>query len=237
VLVFDTTVGDGAWTYYYSAAGSLGPLISGSNIDSQTRPLGVLRATDYPSIVRLDERPGAADDLLTAEAVIGATSGSDTWDIPMIVTDTGDAILASGSHGTIPFHSYYRTPWLTAGWPTRKKSWRRPDFVCRRTEADHRLRVESFRDYEERNARRQSIVEVFTGGGTVWGHFDWTPGDPAHPDAPPRWGDGAVEGGAIRRGSSFGMCRALQLRISSLTPGARWGIDAIITKYVMRRFR
>jgi hypothetical protein len=229
VFVFDPTVGEGAWTYYTSGVGALGPLVAGSNIDSQARPLGVLRDTTHPCIVALESRPEAADDLLTGTAVLGASVGGGST--VAIVTDDGDMILADGTSGTVPFETYYRTPWLTAGWPTRKKSWRRPDFVCRRTDTDHRLHVQSFRDYEEVNVRRQSIVEVLGSGGagTVWGDFDWGDGS--------EWGTGAVAGATIRRGGSFGMCRALQLRISSLTPGARWGIDAIVTKYVMRRFR
>lgn len=229
VLVYDPAVGEGAWTYYTSGVGSLGPLVGGSNIDSQTRPLGVLRDTNRPCVVALESRL-SADDVIAGEAVLGASLSGEVWDIPMIVTDGGDAILASGTSGTVPFETYYRTPWLTAGWPTRKKSWRRPDFVCRRTDADHRLQVQSFRDYEEIATRRRSIVEILTaGGGTVWGAFDWNDGS--------EWGRGATAGATIRRSGSFGMCRALQLRISSITPGARWGIDAIIAKYVMRRFR
>jgi hypothetical protein len=228
-FVLDPSVGDGAWTYYTSDAGSLGPLIGGSNVDSQRRPMGVLRATEHPCIVRLDALNLAAD-LVAPVALLGSTASPDPWSWPIILTDTGEAIEASGMLGYQPFRTLYRTPWLTAGWPTRKKSWRRPDFVCRRTEADCRLQVQSFRDYEDINARRQSLVEIPTAGsGTVWGEFDWGDGSV--------WGAGAVGGATIRRGSSFGMCRALQLRISSLTPGARWGIDAIVAKIVMRRFR
>jgi len=236
VFVFDPSVGEGAWTYYTSLAGSLGPLVGGSNTDTQLRPLGVLRNTEHPCVVMLDALDVAAD-LVSPEAVLGGSVSPDPWVMPALVTGDGFEIVASGAPGLAPFNTYYRTPWLVADWPTRKKSWRRPDFVCRRTEREHRLQIQSFRDYEELNARRRSVVEVPTGGGTVWGHFEWTPTTAFPAEDTPTWGDGAVAGAAIRRGSSFGMCRALQLRISSLTPGARWGIDAIVAKYVMRRFR
>jgi hypothetical protein len=236
VLVFDPAVGEqGAWTYFNSAGGALGPIMAGSNIDSQARPMGVLRNTEMTCVVRLDARDQASD-FFGEMSVLGAAAVAGAWDLSVILTADGRAILADGMPGIIPFHSHYRSPWLTAGWPTRKKSWRRPDFICRRTEADHRFSVASFRDYEELNPRRRSTIDVQTGGGTVWGHFDWTETETAGPDAP-QWGDGAVAGAMIRRGSSFGMCRALQLRVEALTPGARWGIDGIIMKYVLRRFR
>jgi hypothetical protein len=38
------------------------------------------------------------------------------------------------------------------------------------------------------------------------------------------------------RGGSLGLCKSLQVRIVGITPGARWGIDAIVMKLVMRRF-
>ena len=227
-FVFDPAVGEGAWTFFTSGAGSLGPLMAGSNIDSNTRPMGVLRDTEHPCVVRFDALDVAVDRV-AGVSVIGA-AGADPWNVPILLTNTGNALIALGMPGDIPFRTFYRTPWLTAGWPTRKKSWRRPDFICRRTERDHRLQVQSFRDYEEVSPRRSSLVEIFTAGaGTRWGEFDWNDGA--------RWGTGAVAGASIRRGSSFGMCRSLQLRLASMTPGARWGIDAIVMKYVMRRLR
>jgi hypothetical protein len=33
------------------------------------------------------------------------------------------------------------------------------------------------------------------------------------------------------------MCRALQLRVAGATPLHKWGVDAIILKIVLRRFR
>jgi hypothetical protein len=228
VFVFDPSIGEnGAWSYYSSEAGGLGPIVSGSNIDSQAKPLAVLRNTDHPCIVQLNARTDAAD-LVAKDSVLGATTKPDQWDMPMILTDTGLGILMSGTAGLQPFRTRYRTPWMTADWPTRKKSWRRPDFVCRRTGHDYQIHVQSFRDYEEQNARRSSTVYVYGGGKTVWGQFDWGDGS--------LWGAGGTSGGIIRRGSSYGLARALQLNIEGATRGAQWGIDAVVLKFVFRRF-
>jgi hypothetical protein len=229
-FVFDPTVGEnGCWMFYTSQAGGLGPLVGGSNIDSSVRPMGVLRATEHPCVVRLDSIEDYAYDSVSFTSVIGATAtASDPWDVSVLTTGDGKAIIASGATGLQPFRTIYRTPWLTAGWPTRKKSFRRPDFVCRRTGLTHSLRVQSFRDYEEANARRQHTVNVDSQGLTLWGQFDWGDGT--------LWGAGRVQGNKVVRGGSFGLCKALQVRITGLTPGARWGIDAIILKLVMRRF-
>jgi hypothetical protein len=134
-----------------------------------------------------------------------------------------------GTFNRQPFDSVYRTPWVTADWPTRTKSWRRPDFVCRETGFTHELAVRSYRDYEETQPKRQYNLQVpSTGASARWGSFTWGDGT--------TWGAGK-SGASIRRGSSFGMCRALQLRVAGVTPTHKWGIDAIILKIVLRRFR
>jgi hypothetical protein len=229
VFVFDPAAGNGAWTYLTSEAGSLGPVVAGSNTDSQTRPMAVLRNTERPCVVRVDALEEAYDEIDDV-SMIGVTINQVEWDIGFLMTHDGKEIIAGGQPGIEPFETYYRTPWLTAGWPTRKKSWRRPDFVVRDFNQPHRIRVQSFRDYEELNVRRQSVVEVLSKSGAArWGEFEWGDGT--------QWGAGNVQGAAIKRGSSFGMCRALQLRVSGMTRGARWGIDAIVAKLVLRRFR
>ena len=78
----------------------------------------------------------------------------------------------SGMAGDEPFETRYRTPWITADWPTRKKSWRRPDYICRISEQGYDIAVESFRDYEERNvARRHTVTVPPSGSGATWGSF------------------------------------------------------------------
>jgi hypothetical protein len=228
-FVYDPSVGDnGCWMFYQSPAGGLGPLVGGSNIDTAFRPMGVLRNTEFPRIVLLDAIEDQAYDSVSEISVLGASTAPDPWNVAAILTGDGKMIIASGSPGVQPFQTIYRTPWLTAGWPTRKKSFRRPDFVCRRTGLSHALRVQSFRDYEDVNPRRQHTVVVDSGGASLWGEFEWGDGT--------IWGGGKTGGNKIVRGGSFGLCKALQVRISGVTPGARWGIDAIILKLVMRRF-
>jgi len=226
VFVFDPSVGEGAWTYYTAETARLGPLVGGSNIDSQIAPMGVLRSS--PVIVRLDYLDLAADRLYSL-AVWGG-SGPESF----IVTGNGEEIIMSGQTGDEGFVTKYRTPWITADWPTRKKSWRRADYVCRISGAGYDLAVESFRDYEERNvARRHTVTVPPSGAGAVWGGFDYGDGTV--------WGQGGPKRGAlIRRGSSQGMCRALQLRLSGVSRTgvySSWGVDAVILKVVLRRFR
>jgi hypothetical protein len=236
VFVFDPSVGEnGCWMFFESGAGGLGPLVGGSNLDAAFRPMGVMRNAECSCIVLLDAIEGFAYDEIMNESMIAATTTPDPWASAALATGAGELIIASGMPGLQPFQTIYRTPWLTAGWPTRKKSFRRPDFVCRRTGMSHVLRIQSYRDYEEINPRRQHNMMVDGRGLTVWGEFDWTLAQNAPPDAPV-WGSGRAAGNKIVRAGSLGLCRAVQLRITGLTPGARWGIDAMIMKLVMRRF-
>ena len=258
VFVYDPSLGStGAWVYYTSPVGNLGPLVGGSNIDSQARPMGVLRAGECRCVVQLDARDDAADQVQLV-AVLAATSsmgsgptvGTHTasFNDPYLMTGNDPEsvaaaeIIMSGMPGLEPFETYYRTPWIHAGWPTRKKSFRRPDFVCRDTGRNYFLQVRSYRDYEELNAKRQYRVEVPAGGAeTRWGHFTWRRGTGEdHQGLPPDgvlWGQGNKQGALIRRGTSFGLCRSLQLRVAGATPSVQWGVNAIILKIVMRRFR
>lgn len=190
--------------------------------------MGVLRATEHPCVVRLNARDQASD-LISAIAVLGY-NGDEVVADGYIVTDLDEEIVMSGMPGEAPFHTRYKTPWMDAGWPTRKKSWRRPDFVCRDTGMNHQFRVTSYRDYEETQPKRQYMVDVPAGNAlALWGQFLWNDGT--------IWGQGNKKGGMIRRGSSFGLCRSMQLMVEGGTPGVPWGIDAIILKIVMRRFR
>jgi len=256
VFVYDPSVGErGAWTYYMSQAGSLGPIVSGSNTDSQARPLGVLRSLEVPCVVRLEANDRAADRIWES-AVWGFTDPNQSVNPSnpgFIVTGLDEEIVMSGAAGDQAFETVYRTPWVTADWPSRKKSFRRPDFICRITGTDHNLQIRSYRDYEEMQAKRQHILTVPAGAplppsssappgqvAAVWGRFRWNDGTKWNQPGegpPPLTPGGQKQGASIRRGSSFGLCRALQLRVAGMTPAARWGIDAIVLKVVMRRFR
>jgi hypothetical protein len=244
-LVFDPTAGqNGAWMYFNSKTAALGPLVFGSNIDSETLPMGVLRSVETPCIVRLDANDHAADTIWSTAALGSLAIGED--EEGFIVTDLDEEIIASEMAGDESFDTVYRTPWVTADWPTRKKSFRRPDFVCQLTGLEHDLQVRSYRDYEEMHPKRLHRLTVPSGApantgspGTVaavWNRFAWNDGTEWNQTGEAPTSEQKI-GSSIRRGSSFGLCKALQLRISGLTPGRRWGIDAIVLKAVMRRFR
>jgi hypothetical protein len=250
-FVFDPSLGQGgAWMYYMSRAGSLGPIVAGSNTDTQLRPMGVLRSIETPCVVRLEALDRPADEVW-AMSVLGYNNPDllPPDNEGFLTTGADEEIILGGQAGDQAFETYYRTGWITADWPTRKKSFRRPDFICRITGTDHELQVRSFRDYEELQAKRQHTVYVPAGApvgpaGTpgqaaaIWGHFRWDDGTLWNQEGdPPVPGVGQKQGATIRRSSSFGLCRALQLRVAGLTPKAKWGVDAIIVKIVMRRFR
>lgn len=258
VFVFDPSVGDvGAWTYYAARTASLGPIVAGSNVDSEIRPMGVLRSPEVPCVVRLMADAEHAADAVWELAVLGMNVSLSTGDqdVGFIVTgadpETGSEIIMSGMPGLESFETVYRTGWITADWPSRKKSFRRPNFICRYTGFDHDLQVRSYRDFEELTAKRQHTLTVPAGrvaaappsapGGqvaAVWNTFNWNDGTLWNqPGEQPTVISPAKQGASIRRGSSYGLCRALQLRVKGMTPLARWGVDAIILKVVMRRFR
>lgn len=202
-FVFDPSVSNGAWTYHRSVAGGIGPLVGGSNADTVERPLAVLRNSPEPCVVALEAIQQAYD---------------------RVSEDVDDQVS---------FPTEYHTAWLSAGWPTRKKSWRRPDLLLKLTGSDYSLRVYSYRDYDSRTvARTMTVDSSGTVAGVVWGDSTvW--GDPEV-----TWGETPFrEGARITRGSSFGLAKALQLRLEGATPGQRWGVDAIILKFVARRFR
>jgi hypothetical protein len=228
VFVWDPSLSEiGSWMYFTAISGALGPIVGGSNVDSLARPMGVMRNTETPCVVQLEAIDDFAADMIWDVAVLGGFELEDIY----IVTDADEEIVLSGVDAIEAFDTVYRTSWIHADWPTRKKSWRRPDFVCLATGAPHSLRIESFRDYNHQEAKRSSTLEVSSvGAHGVWGSFDWGDGT--------EWGEASgSEGAVIRRGSSFGLAKAIQIRITGLTAAARWGIDAIVAKIVMRRFR
>lgn len=123
---------------------------------------------------------------------------------------------------------HYVTGWMDAGMPTLKKQWRRPDIVAKERSADYDLTVDCFRDYDEVSIERTKIVRVDAGGtGSLWGDFEYGDGTVYGP---------AAVGSRIERAGNLGPARAVQLRIAG-TPGLRWGVDAIIFKYIPRRLR
>jgi len=218
-FVFDTQVGEGAWVMHSSAGGAPGPYFQGAR--SLTYPMAAIRGV--PAVVELESDISGFDEIAFPDALAASPSLIDT-----IGTPAGDTIVLLGTSITMP-ESYYRTRWFDAGWPTRKKSWRRPDYILREYGFNYQMRVQVYRDHKE-SVRRVHVVEVGGAGDSgLWGDFDWNDGT--------LWGE-AETSGVIERGSSLGLAKAVQLRFQGPNlPLSRWGVDAIVLKYVARRFR
>lgn len=242
-FVFSPDVGeDGAWTMYRSSVGAIGPVVDSSDINAK-RPLAAMWSTVTACVVVLDALDDAYDAVFSG-AVLGTSAGE------IIVTNTDAAIGVTGPAVVgQPFDCYYRTRWLHAGWPDRKKSWRRPTFICKRVDRQTELLIETFRDYDETTARRTRRLVIPAQGSAFWTEggfddasgkgFDWTEGgdeDPSGRGAD--WGLG-TSGSQLVRGGSMGLARAVQMRVTPIEESKRqpWGIDGIVAKIVMRRYR
>ena len=237
-FVFSADIGSsGAWTAYRSSYASIGTVLDGSDTMS-VYPLAAMWSDQAAMMASLDYIDGAYDQLVLPGTL--ATEGDDD-----IVTEDDDEIIVMGSEGQT-FESYYRTRWLHADWPDRKKSWRRPTFVCREVPSPTDLVVEAFRDYDEADVHRTRTLHLRTQGQAIWsedgfdgggGGFDWTE-EGSGTSRGADWGAGR-RGSSLVRGGSLGTARAIQLRVSPspLNPTAKWGVDGVVAKYVMRRFR
>jgi hypothetical protein len=242
LFVLDPDIGDGAWTMYRSNYGAVGPVLDGSDINAKY-PMAAFWSEHVAAMVVLDFTEQAYDYLL-APPVLGALPDA------YLVTDT-DAEIGVEGFGAFeqPFDSYYRTRWLHAGWPDRKKSWRRPTFIVRQVQRDVDLLIESFRDYNETTIHRTRILHLRSQGNNYWtdtgaaesliGGFDWTEGGFEDPSG--RGADWGIEraGSNLERAGSMGLARSVQMRVRSspTTEREKWGVDGIVAKFVNRRFR
>jgi hypothetical protein len=240
-FVFDPDIGDGAWTMYRSAIGSIAPVIDGSDVNARY-PLAALWSGDAAVMVVLDRVTDAYDAILEP-AVLGTSDGS------YLSTGNAEDIGVTGRDPPgEPFETYYRTRWLHAGWPDRKKSWRRPTFIVRQVPHELDLIVETFRDYNETTVHRSRTLKVETEGNNYWtetgfaeadvGGFDWTPGGEDDPTGTGGdWGP-QQEGSSLIRSGSMGLAKAVQMRVRPAPYSMRWwGVDGIVAKIRMRRFR
>ena len=237
VFVFDTDVGNGAWTMYRSEYGAVGTIIDGSDVNAKF-PLAAFWSENFAGMVTLDTHEDGFDLLFDAPSLWA------TPDVGYLVTDLDEEIgVVMPSEDRQEFESYYRTRWLHAGWPDRKKSWRRPTLVCRQVSQETRLLVETYRDYDETTVHRTKTLTVPVGGGAMWseggsaeeGGFDWSE-DGEAPGA--LWGS-TVGGSRLLRSGSLGLARAVQMKVrpAPSTPTSQWGVDGIVAKFVHRRFR
>jgi hypothetical protein len=126
----------------------------------------------------------------------------------------------------VDFPTTYATKWLDAGWPTLKKSWKRPDYVVSEQDAEYDLTVEVYKDYDESEPKSQHTVVVDTGGSAVWGSGTWGTGT---------W-EGSPMGSRVERGGAIGLARSIQLRFNGEL-GLPWALGAMVAKYRPRKFR
>ena len=157
-LVLDPDIGDGAWTMYRSDFGAIGPAVDGADFNAKY-PLAALWSSRSAVMVTLDYIEDAYDIILDPP-VLGATPPPQPE--PAFLTTSGDVEIGVTGEDFIGqrFDSYYRTRWLHANWPDRKKSWRRPTFICREVARDVDLLVETFRDYNESTVHRTRTLNL-----------------------------------------------------------------------------
>jgi hypothetical protein len=149
----------------------------------------------------------------------------------VVVVDALDAAFDTLTGSPVPYRNYYKTRWLHAGWPDLKKSWRRPTFVVRETAAEQAMTVSVYADYDEANPRRAFQIRVGgDGGGWLYDQGVRYDIDGARYGLPP-------SGATLERGSSLGPGRAMQLKIEGGREGHPWGVNAIVMKFLPRRFK
>lgn len=226
---YDRTIGQrGAWNVLRPAVGRFGPVISDH--------LGAI--VNYPLVALC----GSGTEIGSPVVEVGVNE--DPVDI-IDVDDPGQ-----------PFKTYFTTSWQHGGWPELRKSWRRPRYILAARDGNSvELLVEVFHDYDDSAPVRSGIVGVSAGGAVYWrGDNQADPnGGSLHPsgtgfdwDDDSLW-EGEREGAVIVRGplstsvvqgGGLGHARAVKVRIGNANdqPGIAWGVDAMVLKYIARRF-
>lgn len=233
VLIYDPTFGAsgmnqaglsnvfpaGAWVRHSSVHGTPGPYF-GQEVDTT---LAAIRGGSAKGIMNVEAIETDSYDRITYRDNLETVAGDD------VETVAGNFIGIVGSSDSV-FETYYQTGWINGGWPTRKKSWRRPDFVCREFGDSYVLRIDAYRDLDGSSPRRSFDLPVEGSGvDSQWGGFDWGDGT--------QWGR-SVPGQTIVRGKSFGSGKTIQLKINGPTVRpSKWGVGAIVLKKNDRRFR
>lgn len=214
-FIFDLSIGNGAWVRHKAAAGEVTCIVEGSDIGTNS-PLACLSGNSgVACLVQLDFLEQPVDSIDVAQTT------------------------------PIPVDVRYRTGWVFAGEPDRRKSWRRPTFVVRRGNESVNIIIDTYWNYNQQVAQRTHTLMIDTeSDGAFWrltGELE---------DRGFEWGDGAlwngaiVTGGQIERaqpaaagGGGLGVADAVQLRFTthSATAGKAWGIEAMTLKYINRR--
>ena len=198
VFMMDPTVGGGAWTRYTSAHGGGVGPFGQGGYGAGGAELPIVALRSFAQLMLRNASTSPVDSFVDGTTV------------------------------TANVEAYYVTRWLDGGYPTLKKSWRRPDLVVKERSQAYELTIETYRDYDEANVTREKVVNVDAGSaGPIWGSFVWGDGSIYGPPA---------KGSRIERGGNLGSARTVQLRISG-EAGKPWGVDAIVFKFIPRRMR
>ena len=147
-----------------------------------------------------------------------------------ILLNATDA-AADNLHGEdMGFESHIRTGWFDAGKPSLKKSWRPPDYIFRNLEGTFDLNLEVYTDFNSEQVKRSSVFTIDAvgdpgswGDGSNWGDGTWASSE-----------DG-LEVQTVR-GRVVGLNRSIALRLAA-PEGAKWGLNAIVTKFRPRKMR
>ena len=259
VFVFDPEVGNGSWVRHSTPDGNLTCIIEGSDVEANY-PLAVVDGTSGTSaIVQLDKIDDAYDSVLPLSGYAYFLSDSDgnrLVESTPSVPATDVYLIESDSY--LPgagFETMYRTRWLNAGWPERRKSWRRPRFAVAQQNQGVEINVATNWNYRENEPRRQHVLSVEPQGAVSWrsggytpgsddGGFDWTVDGVSPPGA--MWGASGAAGSELERAprsgggglGGLGVARSVQLEFttSPLTPARKWGVNAMFLKYKTRRY-
>lgn len=168
--------------------------------------------------------------------------------LEMGVAATGKDIVQ-----TVPTNivAHFRTRWMTGGFDTIKKRWRRPDVVVKQADVNYDLLLYIYHDYDEANAKRTKTIVVNTEGeGGLWyADPEWDGTDASLTTPPveaPIWSETpdpdeagwglAAEGSQVERGGSLGSARSIQMVVQA-APGQHFGVNEIVFKYILRRIK
>lgn len=191
-----------SWVLHRPALGRLAVVVEDSDV-YHTHPMGIVHGNSGASaVMELHKTTDAATDKILESGVATA------------------------------FDTRFRTGWIHAGWPERRKSWRRPRFMIAVPREQVVLRYDVFWDYNSASSRRSGVITARAGDESTWGEFDWGDGT--------LWGQG-IEGSTIDRadtGKGLGVCRSIAIEFSTdaSTPGLPWNLNEMMLKYNFRRF-
>lgn len=198
-----------AWVLHRPALGTMGCVIEDSDVHHDY-PMGVLHGdSGAAAVMQLHFGQGVATDAILQDASL------------------------------TPFDVRFRTGWIHAGWPERRKSWRRPRFMIAKPPLDVTIRLNIFWDYDSAAPKRTGTIAIPASGTAFWT-------DDGVGDGGFFWGDGTLwgaqaEGSLIDRseeGKGLGVTRSIAVEFSTdaSTAGKSWNLNEMMLKFALRRF-